>query len=174
MANAMSPLWASLQIHDETSSDRPIASISTSSPGVSLLDAMDETNSYDGRGDVDITDQESDGDEGTRRLTTNPAPKPRKISEKRRADTAAFEAWIANNQHALHKRARNLVTDSVGRGLSAMALVQDFESRKIITSPRDYQLELFERAKTQNTIAVLDTGKHDIPPFFYGSSCLTG
>ena len=32
------------------------------------------------------------------------------------------------------------------------------ESNVIITDPREYQLELFERAKSQNIIAVLDTG----------------
>ena len=31
-------------------------------------------------------------------------------------------------------------------------------TQKIITDPREYQLELFERAKHQNIIAVLDTG----------------
>ncbi len=32
------------------------------------------------------------------------------------------------------------------------------ESNVIITDPREYQIELFERAKNQNIIAVLDTG----------------
>ncbi|KXJ85785.1 RNase3 domain-containing protein [Microdochium bolleyi] len=32
------------------------------------------------------------------------------------------------------------------------------ESRRITTSPREYQVELFEKAKQQNTIVVLDTG----------------
>ncbi|KAG8527658.1 uncharacterized protein KY384_007811 [Bacidia gigantensis] len=42
--------------------------------------------------------------------------------------------------------------------LSIRALMSNQESRKIIDDPRDYQLELFEKAKQQNVIAVLDTG----------------
>ena len=32
------------------------------------------------------------------------------------------------------------------------------ESQVIVNDPREYQMELFEKAKIQNTIAVLDTG----------------
>lgn len=35
------------------------------------------------------------------------------------------------------------------------------DSAKIITDPREYQIELFERAKSQNIVAVLDTGLED-------------
>ncbi|KAI1134348.1 hypothetical protein F5Y05DRAFT_398412 [Hypoxylon sp. FL0543] len=41
---------------------------------------------------------------------------------------------------------------------SMYALVREAESEKIILSPREYQTELFERAKQKNIIAVLDTG----------------
>ncbi|KAI0899860.1 hypothetical protein F4806DRAFT_454189 [Annulohypoxylon nitens] len=37
-------------------------------------------------------------------------------------------------------------------------LVREAESDKIISSPREYQVEIFERAKQKNIIAVLDTG----------------
>ncbi|OTA59086.1 hypothetical protein K449DRAFT_353621 [Hypoxylon sp. EC38] len=37
-------------------------------------------------------------------------------------------------------------------------LVQEAEGERIISSPREYQTELFERAKQKNIIAVLDTG----------------
>ena len=42
--------------------------------------------------------------------------------------------------------------------LSIRSLMSKQESNVIITDPREYQIELFERAKKQNIIAVLDTG----------------
>ena len=42
---------------------------------------------------------------------------------------------------------------------TAAYLIGRQESNVIITGPREYQLELFERAKQENTIAVLPTGE---------------
>jgi endoribonuclease Dicer len=42
--------------------------------------------------------------------------------------------------------------------LSTRGLIAKQDSSVIITDPREYQLELFEKAKKQNVIAVLDTG----------------
>lgn len=42
------------------------------------------------------------------------------------------------------------------------------DSNVIITDPREYQMELYEKAKKQNIIAVLDTGQN-----FYGNPNLS-
>ncbi len=158
MPEAASPLSASLQTKNGVSiAGIPAAPESTPSN----VEGSSSPLSSNGDDDDDNASESDSEKDGVKRWVINPAPKPRKITEKRRADTAAFELWLEQNQHALSKTVKKLAFND---DQSAAALVRDFESKKIITSPRDYQLELFERAKAQNTIAVLDTGMIGLPP----------
>ncbi|KAK7420523.1 Dicer-like protein 1 [Neonectria punicea] len=99
-------------------------------------------------------DAESDDDDAYR-LTVNPE-RPKKVTEKKRLDTAAFQSWIAKNQREVTKDSKNSARDLAYH--SVAHLVKESEDRKIIATPREYQVELFERAKKKNTIVVLDTG----------------
>lgn len=68
----------------------------------------------------------------------------------------------------LSKRAAKITNEEVQavvenvneENLSIRSLMAKQESNVIITDPREYQLELFEKAKIQNIIAVLDTGAY--------------
>lgn len=100
-------------------------------------------------------------DEGVKRWLIDAPHKPRKVTEKKRADAAAFAAWLETNQKQISDYDNKPVGD---QEKSLTRLVKDFESHKIIASPRDYQIELFEKAKLQNSIAVLDTGTLDLIP----------
>ncbi|KAL8968756.1 MAG: hypothetical protein Q9197_004707 [Variospora fuerteventurae] len=69
-----------------------------------------------------------------------------------------FDEWarqhakiITDEEIRLHK------PGAADESLSIRELMRK-DQRNIITDPREYQLELFERAKKQNIIAVLDTG----------------
>lgn len=52
-----------------------------------------------------------------------------------------------------------VVENANEENLSIRSLMAKQESNIIVNDPREYQLELFERAKKQNIIAVLDTGE---------------
>jgi endoribonuclease Dicer len=82
------------------------------------------------------------------------------LSEKRRAQKDLFKSFV----HAL---ALDLITKgdiaeelkaANDETLSITNLLHKQGNAVRIETPREYQMELFERAKKQNTIAVLDTG----------------
>lgn len=84
--------------------------------------------------------------------------KQRRISERKRIQNAALDTWFQNYQRQQAKALSN-VSNRDNEALSVRYMVKQAESRRIISTPREYQVELFERAKTDNIIAVLDTGK---------------
>ncbi|MBE3043364.1 DEAD/DEAH box helicase family protein, partial [Candidatus Bathyarchaeota archaeon] len=85
---------------------------------------------------------------------------PRKITEKKRLDSATFQSFLDNNEDAGVRRRENPTGGDANNaeGMTAAAIVRQSQSHKILSSPREYQIELFERAKERNTIVVLATG----------------
>ncbi|KAF4632588.1 hypothetical protein G7Y89_g5545 [Cudoniella acicularis] len=113
----------------------------------STLDGEDDDANDDGYRSLG-DDDEYDG--------TQPAGRPKKISERKRR----LHAIAQNHLEALLRNPvkQPKVKPEDEQFQSARWLVNQSENRKIITSPREYQVELFERAKQKNIIAVLDTG----------------
>lgn len=98
---------------------------------------------------------DTDDEDDTYRLVINPE-KPRKITEKKRLDSAALKEWVSKNQREVTRASAAALNDPNHQ--SVAHLIKTSENRKIIATPREYQVELFERAKKKNTIVVLPTG----------------
>jgi endoribonuclease Dicer len=120
---------------------------------VSGDEATDENQHVDGR--IQDEDADSDIDADIAR-----AHGPKTSSEKRRAQNEVMRAFAANiSAHVTQKEVDEAVAKSTKEEqLSIRDILASQESTVRITNPRDYQTELFQRAKAQNTIAVLDTG----------------
>ncbi|KAJ0305143.1 hypothetical protein COL516b_005373 [Colletotrichum fioriniae] len=134
----------------------PAIEISTKLPSPSYSTAT--SSSHDSVVNTDGVDEQDQADEDDeddyRRWSVNPE-RPRKISEKKRQDHAKFQSWIESNQAKVLEAASKTKPPTHG---SVAYLVKESENRRIIQTPREYQIELFERAKQKNIIAVLDTG----------------
>lgn len=133
--------------------------------------ASDPTSHFTGKDitvDAPARDFNDSGDnEDKYRLTSAPTP-ARKISERKRIDAATFETWLQKEENSKTvKKQRMEVRERAGRGpkgddrLTTAALVKLGQSQRIVDSPREYQVELFEKAREMNTIIVLDTGMTD-------------
>lgn len=118
----------------------------------SVQDALPVTSLRNSEFHDDHADVSDDDDEYR---ISDEVQKPGKISLRRQADVAAFDAWVDEHQ-------RDISTESSGskikNGLSASNQTASSIANRIISSPREYQIELFERAKSRNTVVVLDTG----------------
>ncbi|KAG4282243.1 hypothetical protein FPRO04_13319 [Fusarium proliferatum] len=82
--------------------------------------------------------------------------KSNNIAERKRLDNAVFYDWVNNTQREAMGSSMTVSNDLQNQ--SVTHLVTASENRRIIATPREYQIELFERAKSENTIVVLPTG----------------
>jgi endoribonuclease Dicer len=85
--------------------------------------------------------------------------KPRKVSERKRIRNAVYQSHLRDIFSKTQSKDISVVSNASIDGQSTRCLVRREEMKNIISSPREYQVELFERAKEKNIIAVLDTGK---------------
>ncbi|KAF1965214.1 endoribonuclease dcr-1 [Bimuria novae-zelandiae CBS 107.79] len=79
--------------------------------------------------------------------------------EKRAAQNAIFRAFAMKQEEQItEKEVKEALQDIDDDKLSIKQLLKKQETSVSITNPRDYQTELFQRAKDDNIIAVLGTG----------------
>ncbi|RFU77078.1 endoribonuclease dicer [Trichoderma arundinaceum] len=112
-----------------------------------ITDAVEEVDEFAPEGSEDA-DQLA-ADEGSHAQT---AP----IAKKRRQDLA-FQEWLEKNQEEVTMASKRDLDRHLEKASTPRPL-EDGTRKKIISSPREYQIELFERARDENTIVVLDTG----------------
>ena len=107
---------------------------------------------------TDVEDDQTDDDKNIAPVVESSTAAARSQSQKKRADYGAFDSWLSRNRDSIAKVTKKAAEALCDDDKTSAALVREFESAKIIESPRDYQIELFEKAKQKNIIAVLDTG----------------
>ncbi|OCK73731.1 endoribonuclease dcr-1 [Lepidopterella palustris CBS 459.81] len=84
---------------------------------------------------------------------------PKTSSEKRKAQNEIFKAWASKKTEAITaEEIKEVIRGTEDESLSIKEILAKQEASSMITNPRDYQTELFQKAKGENIIAVLDTG----------------
>ena len=124
--------------------------------GHNILNTVIASTSLEPSDEPGLNDNNSDS--GTEQDALSKTPRD---SDRHRAQNAKFLAWLSQRAQKITKdEVQAIVENAKEETLSTRSLMAKQETDVIITSPREYQLELFERAKVQNIIAVLDTGQY--------------
>ncbi|KAF6815456.1 RNase3 domain protein [Colletotrichum sojae] len=129
-----------------THGDSGVGSSTQSSPRTDHEEEEDEQ--------AGIDEDDEGAEDEYRRYHLNPAH-PRAVSKRKQEHSALLRSLV--NSEALKSSTVSKVLDD----LSIIDLIKDNDKKhgkKDINRPREYQYELFERAKKKNIIAVLDTG----------------
>ncbi|KAM0464501.1 hypothetical protein ACHAPV_002327 [Trichoderma viride] len=118
-------------------------------PSPPLEDAARETDDQTELEDVGEDEEQKKDDDQAQEA---PVAKNRKQDMK-------FQEWLEKNQKEVLAASRADMGSRLERleKISIEKLLRG-SSEKIIASPREYQIDLYERAKNENTIVVLDTG----------------
>lgn len=125
-------------------------------------DALEDTSKKDEKKLTQLSCPLADGgeanqDESTESESDDDIPARPSQSETISYEKALLESYVRNRVLGNPKNPK--VVDIKDEGKQSVRwLVQNTGAQEIISSPREYQVELFERAKVQNIIAVLDTG----------------
>lgn len=86
-------------------------------------------------------------------------PGLQKSTDKRRAQNELFRAFASVQSNIItEKEVKDTLKNAKDDVLSIQAILAKQENSARISNPRDYQTELFQRAKEENIIAVLGTG----------------
>ncbi|KAF2873406.1 dicer-like protein-like protein 1 [Massariosphaeria phaeospora] len=84
---------------------------------------------------------------------------PSTHAEKRRVQNAIFDTYARERiLKVTEKEVKAAIEGAKDESLSIRDILAKEENNGLITSSRDYQTELFQKAKEENIIAVLDTG----------------
>jgi len=122
----------------------------TFSTNIQASDKYDKSNQHE----TLAAEEEEDEDDGED--LNQPAPAIKRISARKQKNAAIFDTFL--KEVAKQPKTEKISHADDEAVQSTRWLIEQAEKQHIIESPRDYQLELFEKAKKQNLIAVLDTG----------------
>ena len=131
---------------DEAASSGPInlAEIVVTPPTVPL-DSREPKISDDGIDEIDPSPEQPD------------APKKFRLEQQDLFKTLVLENAAKIDEQQEQRRQKRVTGGKVDDGLTIEQLMNE-QGKAALNDPREYQLALFERAKAENTIAVLETG----------------